>query len=171
MDARSPNHWTPPGRSLPCLASSTVLSDSDRLSLRHLLTTHFEFLIPLLASSPFSFLTSLWAAAAQETVVQGVGYEPENNRIRNKATSALVVLFISLRGDFVCVRAQLCLTLYSPMDCVACQAPLSMGFSRQEYWSGLPFLTPGDLPNPGIKPRSPGLAGRFFTTSTTVFCP
>ena len=40
---------------------------------------------------------------------------------------------------------------------VAYQAPLSMGFSRQEYWSGLPFPSPGDLPNPGIKPRSPVL--------------
>ena len=40
---------------------------------------------------------------------------------------------------------------------VAHQAPLSMGFSRQEYWSGLPFPSPGDLPNPGIKPRSPAL--------------
>ena len=38
-----------------------------------------------------------------------------------------------------------------------------MGFSRQEYWSGLPFLSPGDLPNPGIKPASPTLAGKFFT--------
>ena len=38
---------------------------------------------------------------------------------------------------------------------VAFQAPLSMGFSRQEYWSGLPFPSPGNLPNPGIKPRSP----------------
>ena len=37
------------------------------------------------------------------------------------------------------------------------QAPLSMGFSRQEYWSGLPFPSPGDLPKPGIKPRSPVL--------------
>ena len=37
---------------------------------------------------------------------------------------------------------------------IACQAPLSMEFSRQEYWSGLPFPTPGDLPDPGIKPRS-----------------
>ena len=44
------------------------------------------------------------------------------------------------------------------------QAPLSMGFSRQEYWSGLPFLPPGDLPNPGIEPMSPALAGRLFTT-------
>ena len=40
---------------------------------------------------------------------------------------------------------------------VACQAPLSMGFSRQEYSSGLPFPSPGDLPDPGIKPRSPAL--------------
>ena len=44
------------------------------------------------------------------------------------------------------------------------QAPLSMGFSRQEYWSGLPFLPPGDLPNPGIKATSPALASGFFTT-------
>ena len=40
---------------------------------------------------------------------------------------------------------------------VPCQAPLSMGFSRQEYWSGLPVPSPGDLPNPGIKPRSSAL--------------
>ena len=47
---------------------------------------------------------------------------------------------------------------------LARQASLSMGFSRQEYWSGLPFPSPGDLPNPGIEPVSPALAGRFFTT-------
>ena len=40
---------------------------------------------------------------------------------------------------------------------VACKAPLSMGFSRQEYWSGWPFPPPGNLPNPGIEPRSPAL--------------
>ena len=43
------------------------------------------------------------------------------------------------------------------------QASLSMGFPRQEYWSGLLFPFPGDLPNPGIEPTSPTLAGRFFT--------
>ena len=47
---------------------------------------------------------------------------------------------------------------------MACQAPLSMGFPKQEYWSGLPFPSPGDLPNQGMEPVSPGLAGRFFTT-------
>ena len=49
---------------------------------------------------------------------------------------------------------------------VARQAPLSMGFPRQEYWSGLPYPSPGDLPNPGIEPKSPAssaLAGRLFT--------
>ena len=52
---------------------------------------------------------------------------------------------------------------------VARQAPLSMGFSRQEYWSGLP-CPPPDLPDPGMEPvslMSPALAGRFFTTSAT----
>ena len=43
---------------------------------------------------------------------------------------------------------QSCQTLRDPMDCSPCQAPLSMGFSRQEYWSGLPFPSPGDLPDP-----------------------
>ena len=47
---------------------------------------------------------------------------------------------------------------------VVCQSPLSMGFPRQEYWSGLPFPSPGVVLDPGIEPRSPSLAGGFFTT-------
>ena len=47
----------------------------------------------------------------------------------------------------------------------ALQVPLSMGFSGQEYWSGLPFPTPGDLPYPGIEPASPPLTGGLFTTA------
>ena len=47
---------------------------------------------------------------------------------------------------------------------IADQAPLSMGFSRQVYWSGLPFPSPGNLPSPGIKVLSPALRGGFFTT-------
>jgi len=45
---------------------------------------------------------------------------------------------------------------------IAHQVPLSMEFSRQEYWSGLPFPSPGDLLDPGIEPTSPALAGGFF---------
>ena len=49
---------------------------------------------------------------------------------------------------------------------VAHQAPMSTGLPRQEYWSELPFHPPGDLPDPGIEPVSPALAGGFFTTET-----
>ena len=61
------------------------------------------------------------------------------------------------------VRAYSCPALVSWWF-VAHQAPLSMGFFRQEHWSGLPFPNQGDLPDPGIEPASPALAGRFFTT-------
>ena len=60
--------------------------------------------------------------------------------------------------------------LFATLWTLACQAPLSMGFSRQEYWSGLPCPPPEDLPDPGIKPlslTSPALVGGFFTTSAT----
>ena len=60
--------------------------------------------------------------------------------------------------------------LFATLWTVAHQAPLSTGFSRQEYWSGLPFPSPGDLPDPGIEPTSfmpLTLAGGFFTTNTT----
>ena len=59
---------------------------------------------------------------------------------------------------------------FATLCTAACQVPLSIGFPRQEYWSGLPFPSPRDLPDPGIEPKSvtsPALAGRFFTTSTT----
>ena len=70
----------------------------------------------------------------------------------------------------MCVKLlHLCPTLYNPMDC-SHLAPLSMGFSRQENWSGLPGPSAGNLPDPGTEPvslASPALAGGFFTTSTT----
>ena len=59
--------------------------------------------------------------------------------------------------------AKLCLTLAIPWT-VACQAPLSMGFSRQEYWSGEPLPSPGDLPNLGIEPRSLAFQADPLTT-------
>ena len=65
---------------------------------------------------------------------------------------------------------QSCLTLCDPMDYSISQAPLTMGFSKQDYWSGLPRPRPGDLPHPGTEPAfliSPALAGRFFTVSIT----
>ena len=58
------------------------------------------------------------------------------------------------------------LTLWNPVDC-SLPAPLFMEFSRQGYWSGLPCPPRGDLPDPGIEPTSPALAGRLFATRTT----
>ena len=75
---------------------------------------------------------------------------------------------------YVCVPV--CAQLLNPVRLfatpwtVACQPPLSMGFPRQEYWSRLPFPSPGHLPGPGIEtvtPVCPALAGGFFTTETT----
>ena len=71
---------------------------------------------------------------------------------------------------FMCAKSLGCVWLCDPMDCVACQAPLPMGFSRQECWGGLPFPTLGDLPDPRIDLSllmSPALAGGFFTSSAT----
>ena len=75
----------------------------------------------------------------------------------------------------ICVESlQSCLTLCDPMDCSPPGFSLSMGFSRQEYWSGLSCPPLGDLPNSGIDPMSvtfPALADRFFTTSVTWEAP
>ena len=69
---------------------------------------------------------------------------------------------------YMCVLSHV--RLFVAPRTVACQAPLPMELFMQEYWSGVPFTTPGDLPDLGIKTMSlvfPALAGRFFTTSTT----
>ena len=62
-----------------------------------------------------------------------------------------------------CLVTKTWLTLCDPRDCSP-PAPLSMGFSRQEYWSELPLLSPGDLPHPGTESASPALAGGFFAS-------
>ena len=71
----------------------------------------------------------------------------------------------------ICAKSlQSCSTLCDPMDCIALQVHLFMGFPRQEYWRGLPCPSSEDLADPGIKPgsfMSPTLAGGFFTTSPT----
>ena len=62
------------------------------------------------------------------------------------------------------VKSLSCVQLFATPWTKAQQAPPSMGFSRQEYWSGLPFPSPGDLPDPGIKPRSPALQADALTS-------
>ena len=65
---------------------------------------------------------------------------------------------------FIAAQSLSCVQLFCDPVTTACQAPLSIEFPRQEYWSGFPFLPPRDLPDPGIEPMSPALAGSFFTT-------
>ena len=67
-----------------------------------------------------------------------------------------------------CMLSDCPVSLFATPWTIACQAPLFMQSSRQEYWNGLPFPTPGDLPNPGIKPMfpvSPSLTDGFFTSA------
>ena len=73
---------------------------------------------------------------------------------------------ISLSYKLVKVKVKLlsCVQLFATPWTVAYQASLSMGFSRQEYWSGLPFPSPGDLPNPGTKPGTPTLEADALTS-------
>ena len=75
-----------------------------------------------------------------------------------------------LSATWVCVKSLSFAWLFATPRTVARQAPLSRGFPRQEYWSGLPFLSPGDFPYPGIEPASAeslALADEFFTTHAT----
>ena len=77
---------------------------------------------------------------------------------QERKTLSAAALTFRLSSDLCVLVAQSCPTL---------QAPLSMEFSRQEWWSGLPFSSPGDLPNPEIKPQFPCTTGRFFTVWAT----
>ena len=98
----------------------------------------------------------------RESIVHPLGYSQER-KSKTFCQSNLIVCVVSFTRS---VHVQSCLTLCDPMDCSP-QVSLSMGFSRQEYWSGLLFPSPGHLPDPGVKltsSESPALADRFFTT-------
>ena len=96
-----------------------------------------------------------------------------NSRIFFSSVYGTVLCHLELQQN-VCVCMCVCVYVFNNSvvsyslqpngQTVSCQAPLSMGFSRQEYWNGVPFPPPGNFPDPGIKPMSLALAGRFFTT-------
>ena len=86
-----------------------------------------------------------------------------NNKSILEEVGKLVVSTMKC-GDGGALVARSCPTLVTPWT-VACQAPLSMRFPRQEYWSGLPFPAPGDIPNPRIEPQSPALRADSYTAS------
>ena len=128
-----------------------------------------------------------WLCLEARRVIRSNGPRDPSEAVASAAAAAAAVAAIThmtmkIMGRSVCVcvcvcvfscfsHVHLCVTLWT----IAHQSPLSIAFSRQEYWSELPCSPPGDLPNPGIKPTgrqvftgmSPALAGRFFTTSVT----
>ena len=73
----------------------------------------------------------------------------------------------------MCAKSLCCVLIFATLWTVAFQVPLSMGFSRQEHWSGVPFPSLGEIPDPGIKPESltsPALADSFFTSQEDGEC-
>ena len=90
----------------------------------------------------------------------------ETHKMSLRILKQIILIYNLLEEEFVVT--QLFLTPWP----VAHQAPPSMGFSQQEYWSGVPFPSPGDLPDPGTEPAftSPALAGGFFTPEPPYFC-
>ena len=87
------------------------------------------------------------------------GFKEETGRRPSRRSRRIPGTHAAGNGVQLLSRVQLFATPWT----VAHQVPLSVGFPRQECWSGLPFLSPGGLPNPGIHLGSPALAGRFFT--------
>ena len=88
------------------------------------------------------------------------GIEPRSPALQADALSSELPGKPKTRLDYSLSHVRLFVTQWT----VAHQAPPSMGFSRQEYWSGLPFPSPGDLPDPGIEPRSPALQADALTS-------
>ena len=85
------------------------------------------------------------------------GQETKISQAVGRAKTYLFYTFFKWTKVNVKVKSLSCVQLFASSWTVAYQSPQSMEFSRQEYWSGLPFPSPGDLPNPGIEPRSPTL--------------
>ena len=107
-----------------------------------------------ISSHPFASLQVLFSQLSKVLLVRFMPYQEMR----------CLSHFMCMLSHFS--HVQLFVTLWT----IAHQAPLSMEFSRQEYWSGLPFPSPGDLPSPGIEPTfsvTPELAGGLFTTSAT----
>ena len=95
---------------------------------------------------------------------------PSSNKDRSHWIRSTLMQLGGYPGGGVCVCvAELCPTLWDPMDCSQ-QAPLPLGFSWQEYWTGLPFPSPGDLPDPGIEPRSPALQAAALPSEPPGTC-
>ena len=114
--------------SIQLISTSTVLIQSS--------ITFFRPGTPWAQDCVFTYKSSTWYRIDTQKLFHWMIWSP----------------LLALACMCACLHAQSCPTLCDPVDC-SLQAPLSMGFSRQEYWSGLPFPSPGDLPDSGIEPE------------------
>ena len=110
----------------------------------------------------YSLISNLSDAGQVICLLNSGFFPPIAKRKKKKKISS----FVKTTMKFTCCLFSHVWLFVTPQT-VACQTPLSTGFPRQEYWSGLPFPSLGDLPNPGIKPTSPALASRFFAAEPT----
>ena len=121
----------------------------------------------LLAPSILLAIFIIWTALVKVVDIQYVGaagflgFYSLNTQINNFVQSMNTKTF-DLLTEHAVLSCFSHVQLFVTLQTVACQAPLSMGLSRQEFWSGLPCPPPRDLPDSGIKPTSPAMAGRFF---------
>ena len=129
---------------------------------------------PMDSSPPSSFIHGISQAGILELVAisfsKGSSWPKDRTHIPCVSCSGRWVLYQLSHQGLCMLNHFIHVQIFATLWTVACQAPLSIGFSRQQYWSGLPCPPPGDLPNPGIEPTSlvsPTLAGGFFTTSAT----
>ena len=158
-------HWA---TGLICWVSSPSTEPQDHSSplFSHLIATITHF--PSWCSMSLSASSGLLACGPFANLLHNYIYSGLTCIQIHFLQSELPVVNRSL--NMACVHAQvrqLC-RLFVTSCTVPCQAPLPMGFSRQEYWSGLPCPPPGSLPHPGIEPVSPALqADRFFAHSAT----
>ena len=109
------------------------------------------------------------SAAGTDLVVPGPGHAllwdwSAPPVLAHQKERAKLLVVVKGRGLLLLFSCSVTSSAFATPWTVACQAPMSTGFSRQEYWSGLPFPSPGDRSDSGIELASPALAGRFFTT-------
>ena len=129
--------------SAPGLSTCLAISFQTLLCILHLdTTTHFRITVATSVNN-----TGLYSIEHHGNVLFMTSFDP----------------YKSTKASCCCLVAKLCMTLCNSMDCVACHTPLSMGFPRQEYWSGLLCPPPGGLLTPGIEPIFPALTDGFFT--------
>ena len=113
-----------------------------------------------LLHGPTLAVRPVWLSRSLQLVHPHQGFRRVIRNFFDPPTPPFVVLFAAPPCHEVKLLS--CVRLFATPQTVAYQAPLSMGFSRQQHWTGLPFPSPGDLPDPGIQSSSPALAGGFF---------